>query len=152
MRHTPEFPHSSTLVDAPHGIFKLNAIEPLDETAAAENQEDSYPEWLDDSGWVDGKDYPQFVNNDETWKTMKRCILSDIFKNADSIAVAEGGRRVMPSVIPVSPPMTEENLKKLREAVQGLNKAFAEGRAELRIFKAETLFTECACLSDDEVL
>ena len=56
----------------------------------------------------------------------------------------------MPRVIPLSPPITEENVRKLRVAVQGFNEAVAEGRAELRIFRAKTLFTECACLSEDE--
>jgi hypothetical protein len=46
--------------------------------------------------------------------------------------------------------MTEENLKKLREAMQGLTEAVAEGQAELHIFRAKTLFTECACFSDED--
>ena len=56
----------------------------------------------------------------------------------------------MPRVTPVSPPLTEENLRKIREAWQGLTEAVAEGRAELRIVRHETLFTDCTCCSDEE--
>ena len=98
--------------------------------------------------WIDGDDYPQYVNHDETWKTitasdMKRCI-TRFFEDADE-TVVEGGRRVMPRVIPVSPPMTEDTRRKLKEAIQVLNNAVAEGKGELRIVSAETLWTDCSC-------
>ena len=140
---------SSTLVDAQSSTFKPKIVDShIDESpVTAEDEDDS------DEGWIDGEDYPQFVINHEKSKTitasdMKRCI-TRFFENSDS-TVIEGGRRVMPRVIPVSPPMTEENLTILREAMQGLNKAVAEGRGELSIFSPETLFTECACFSDKD--
>ena len=150
-RQTRSVSDSSTFVDAPSSSFKPKIIDSrIDESpaaAAAQKEDDSEDEW------IDGKDYPQFVNKDETWKTitasdLKRCI-TRFFETAD-VVVVEGGRRVMPRVIPVSPPMTEETLQKLRAAVQVLNEAVADGQGELRIVRAKTLFTECACFSDEE--
>jgi hypothetical protein len=60
------------LVDA---SFKPKIVDSrIGESPAAVEDEDDSDEEL-----VDGKDYPQFVNKDETWKTitasdMKRCI------------------------------------------------------------------------------
>ena len=70
---------SSTIVDAPVSSLKQKMVGPRLEkcpaaaAVAAEKEDDS------DDEWIDGNDYPQFVNNDETWKTitasdMKRCI------------------------------------------------------------------------------
>lgn len=105
-----------------------------------------------DEELIDGNDYPQFVNHDETWRTITandwKRYFAPFFKNANAI-VAEGGKRALPRLIPVSPPMTEENLEKIREAVQGLHEVVAEGRAQLRIVKGKTLFTEYACCSSD---
>ena len=56
----------------------------------------------------------------------------------------------MPRVIPLSPPWTEERLARIREKVQILHEAVTEGRAEFRIVRGTTLFTECACFSDEE--
>ena len=129
-RQTCSVSDSSTLVDAPISSFKPKIIgSRIDESpAAVEKEDDSEDEW------IDGKDYPQFVNKDETWKTitasdLKRCI-TRFFGTAD-VGVVEGGRRVMPRVIPVSPPMTEETLQKVRAAVQVLNEAVADGQGEI---------------------
>jgi hypothetical protein len=140
---------SSTLVDACSVSSKPKIVAPsLDLPITITPKDDD-----SDDEWISGNDYPQFVNHDETWKTItasdwKRCILP-FFKNAN-VVVVEGGRRVMPRLVPVSPSLTEENLRKINEAVQGLHEAVAEGRAQLRIVKGTTLFTECACCFSDE--
>jgi hypothetical protein len=55
----------------------------------------------------------------------------------------------MPRVIPVSPPMMEEDRKIMDKAIQGLNNAVAEGKGELHFVTAETLFMECPCLREE---
>src|SRR5437762_10763192 len=67
---------SSTLVDAvSSSSLKAKTVDsPPDESPAIAETDDG-----SDDEWIDGKDYPQFVNKDETWKTitasdMKRCI------------------------------------------------------------------------------
>lgn len=142
---------SSTIVDVPVSSLKQKMVGLRLEkspAAAAEKEDNS------DDEWIDGKDYPQFLHKDETWKTitasdMKRCIAGLFFENADG-TVAEGARKIMPRVIPVSPPLTDKNLRNIREAWRGLTEAVAEGRAELRIVRHETLFTDCTCFSDEE--
>ena len=54
----------------------------------------------------------------------------------------------MPRVIPVSPPRTEESQRKLQEAIKVLNDAVAQGYGQLRIVRAETLFTECSYIKE----
>ena len=140
---------SSTLADMPSAFFKPKIVESQPDKSTAIVQKKVDP----DDEWISGDDYPQFVNHDETWKTitasdLKRCTIP--FSDNANVAVVEGGRRVMPRVIPLSPPWTEERLARVREKVQILHKAVAEGRAELRIVRGTTLFTECACLSDEE--
>ena len=148
-QHKRSVSDSSTLVDTPFSSVKPDIVDThVDENApAAEEEEDS------EEDWIDGKDYPQYVINNEKWKMattsdLKRCI-AWFFENANDETVVEGGRRVMPRVIPVSPPMTEEDRKILDKAIQGLNNAVAEGKGELHIVSAETMFMECPCLRDE---
>lgn len=145
---------SSTLVDtssASSASSKPKTVEsqPDKSTAIVQMKVDPNDEW------ISGDDYPQFVNHDETWKTitvsdLKRCTIP--FSDNANVAVVEGGRRVMPRLLalPLSPPWTEERLARIRGNVQILHEAVAEGWAELRIVRGTTLFTECACLSDEE--
>ena len=44
--------------------------------------------------------------------------------------VIEGSQRVMPHVIPVSPPMMEEDQKIMDKAIQGLNKAVTKVKGD----------------------
>jgi hypothetical protein len=71
---------SRTLVDVPSSVVKCKVIDSkiigsgIPESAAPVEDEDE-----SEDEWMDGNDYPQFVNHDETWKTitvgdMKRCI------------------------------------------------------------------------------
>ena len=43
----------------------------------------------------------------------------------------------------ISPPMTAERWEKLAKAIQTLNDAVMEGKAEMKIFTAESLSIEC---------
>ena len=142
---------SSTLVDVSPNVGKSKIPDSrIPESATPVEDEDESEE-----EWMDGNDYPQFVNHDETWKTitvgdMKRCKLpSSLFfvQNANG-KVVEGGRQFMPRLIPVSPPRTEESQQGLQEAVKVLNDAVAQGYGQLRIVRAETLFTECSCMKE----
>ena len=67
---------SSTLVDVSPSVVKSKIPDSTipESTAPVEDEDESEEEWMD------GNDYPQFVNHDETWKTitvgdMKRCKL-----------------------------------------------------------------------------
>ena len=57
---------SSTIVDVPSSIFKSKIVDSgiREPTAPAEGTDESEDEW------IDGNDYPQFVNHSETWKTI----------------------------------------------------------------------------------
>jgi hypothetical protein len=75
--------------------------------------------------------------------------IAQFFENANDDAVVEGGQRVMLRMTPISPPMREDDRKILDEAIQGMNNAGAEGKGELHIVSAETMFMECPCLREE---
>lgn len=106
-----------------------------------------------DDEWISGDKFPQHVIRNDRWKTvtkddLKRCI-TNLYVNADALVVQAGQRVMMAREKHISPPMTPERRERLAKAIQTLNDAVLEGKAEMKIFTADTLAIDCTCGKED---